>query len=407
MKRNVALTLGKWGRICLIFLLVLSMAAFAACKKDPVETLPPDTDPVDPPVTDPVDPVETDRALDPSTPVGSLSYLDKNGTVNLYNIAIPTDDFAVLAPYSASLLDESHLLVITWNLEKDLPVDQALVVYDLATRKTTGWSLDIGDFPVPNNIVRNGDRVLLWGQANQYTFGWILAGNPAAPTVTKIDSYDEVRAFTAQSHVTVSPDGKYTVYIDTQDENVCLKTADGATKVLFPLHRISDNIQYAARYLPFAFVNETTFVYNVGNNAGFGYYDVLSGEETLYEDGRTVLSVGDGTVYTATSDGQAFREFFKETVGGTPEKLLDKTTQVEALKPLFTSGLTGQFFGSDYVAYSYEEAGYDRGVCLRINVYDADFSERAFAVRFFTDRFSTKAWVLYGDQVLLFTGTPS
>ncbi len=397
--------------LLLVLALALTVSVFlTACKKDPVDPIDPTTDPVtDAPETDPVDPVVTDRPVDANTPIGSVSYLDQDGTVTLRHLRIPADDFQILGSFKDSLLGESNLLILMWNIEKDLPVDQHLALLNTTEGMITDWKYDISDYPLPTNIVRRGDEILVYGQNNSYHFGWILSGAPANPTVTLLETKEEIDAFVSTSPYITSPDGKYTVYrkltdLGTLDGGIWL---DGENRYLMENVTLEEGgVQGTRGYTPVAFIDNDTFIYSITGwewNVGYGIYNIPTGDDTRREDGRTILYNGSDYFYTADTKNYSLSAIYKEALDGTRTKLLDESTRVESLKPLVSESLLGLTVTDEAFAFAYAEEGYQKGLCLRINVYDRTLETRRIAARIFLDRYATVEWFYIPGQVVLLT----
>lgn len=422
-----------------LLILLLAALLLSACVHTPPEPTPVDTAPDgssalpndSTPVS--VDDTSDTTAIDEPSPgeepvsVENFRITEDDGTVTIKTVSIPADRFTVLSPASTVMLDETHLLLILWDETEAGEVENLRFTFaDLTTGKLTGAEYPLGGSIVPQNAYRGIDGSLYlkaYGREDADDAAWEITGEWYDPTVEPLTAEDAGK-LDLNNHTSVveSEDGSWIAWHrnsaeDRSQSGLWIRDAAGGTRHIktnvtlddVPEDHDGQAIGAVRGYSPVGFIDETTLVYRIGGWEwmwGYGYYDAVTKEIREVENGRTVLAVGNGFLYTAEVGNYSYDAVYKEYPDGTEELLTSQeTNEMEALAPFFT---TDMLVGLNYtdslcsLLYPVDTSYPAETDTLQLTVLDADLTTVHLSAYVEPEAKTHPFWTWCGDTLVLF-----
>lgn len=416
-------------RIFSLLLAALLVGSLAACQKPPVDQPVESGDPADttaPVSVDTTDPTDPVPAIDPAQ-VEDFAILTDDGTVTVKAVSVPAEQFRLLSPRSSVMMDETHLLVLLWDESDTGEVENLRFTFaDLTTGALTGEEYPLGGTVVPQNAYRDIDGGLYlqaYGREDDDDIAWRITGewyDLAVDTLTAKEAQD--LSLNHYTSVTESEDGMWIAWHRSSAENRSLSgmwicDAAGGVKQIkkdvslddVPADYEGQAIGAVRGYSPVGFIDESTLVYSIGGWEwmwGYGYYDTVTGETREVENGRSVLAIGDGFLYTAGGGSYSYDTVYKEYPDGTEELLTSReTNEIEAFAPFFTTdALVGMSYTDTLCAILYPvDMSYPASTdALQLTVMDADLTTVHLSAYVKPEKTGYPFWTWCGDTMVIF-----
>ncbi len=417
-------------RFLSLVLAALLLGSLAACQTppepQPVETG--DTTDSDAPasVDDTTAPEEPDPVIDPAD-VEDFAVLKDDGTVTVKTVALPAEHFRILSPHSSVMMDETHLLILLWEESDAGEVENLRFTFvDLETGKLTGQEFPLGGTNVPQNAYRDIDGGLYlkaYGYEDDADAAWQITGDCYEPTVEPLTAEDAKKLdFDNYTGVTESEDGMFIAWHRNSYDNRALsglwiRDAAGGVRQIKKNVSLEDvpedydgqAIGAVRGYTPIGFTDEVTLLYRIGGWEwiwGYGYYDTVTHEIREVENGRSVLAIGDGFLYTADGGSYSYDTVYKEYPDGTEEVIASaETNTTKELEPFFiTEMLVGLHYTDTLCAFLYPvDMSYPASTdALQLTVLDADLTGVRLSAYVKPDTSGYPFWAWYGDTMLVF-----
>lgn len=216
----------------------------------------------------------------------------------------------------------------------------------------------------------------------------------------EVTTLDKLHPFTYEYFT--SPDGKYATYetFDEGDGTINVKYPDGSVKQILRDDRSGDLASHRG-YTPLEFIDNTRFVYHISGyewTAGYGIYNVETGEKTEVLEGEYPYAFFDGGFFTTTEKDYIVQRIYKHDVSGTKTLLAsrEKTDGAFELKSDCYYFYEGSFWfevqgNPEYIRYGGDE---DEAV-----VYNADFGKELGKVT--NLRGLNENMFVYGEKIVI------
>ncbi len=215
----------------------------------------------------------------------------------------------------------------------------------------------------------------------------------------EVTTIDKLHPFTYEYFT--SPDGKYATYETFGEGNgtINVKYPDGSVKQILSDHRSGDLASHRG-YTPLEFIDNTRFVYHISGyecTAGYGIYNVETGEKTEVLEGEYPCAFFDGGFFTTTEKDYIVQEIYKYDASVT-KTLLASRDDIDGVFKLrsdcyyfYEGSLWFEVQGNpEYIRYGGDE---DEAV-----VYSADF-EKEFG-KVINLRELNKNLFVYGEKII-------
>ena len=416
-------------RILSLLLALFLVGSLAACQTPPVDPVESgDASDTDAPVSADTD--ETTEApapaVDPAE-VEDFAILKTDGTLTVQSVTVPAENFRILSPRSAVMMDETHLLVLLWDESDTGEVEDLRFTFvDLETGKFTEPAHSLDGTLVPDNAYRGIDGELYlqaYGREDDDDIAWRITGQWYEPTVETLTAKEaQDLSWNHYTSVTESGDGMWIAWHRNSYDNRALsglwmRDAAGGVKQLkknvslddVPADYEGQAIGAVRSYYPIGFIDDVTLVYGIGGwewTCGYGYYDTVTHEIREVENGRRVLAIGDGFLYTADGGSYSYDTVYKEYPDGTEEVLIsEETNENEAFAPFF---LTDMLVGLNYtdrlcaILYPVDTSYPASTDALQLTVFDADLSAVRLSAYVKPDNSGYPFWTWCGDTLVIF-----
>ncbi len=412
-------------RIFALLLAILLIGSFAACQTPPVEQ-PVDTGDTTADTDAPVSADTTASEEDPAPVVmDGVTVFKNDGTVTVKPLTVPAEQFRILHPTSAVTMDENYLLILLWDETDAGEVENLRFTFvDLETGEFTKPEYSLDGTLVPDNAYRGIDGELYlkaYGYEDNDDAAWEITGEWYEPTVDTLTAKEaQDLDMNNYSAVVESEDGMWIAWSRHSTENrslsgLWIRDAAGGVKQIkknvslddVPADYEGQAIGAVRGYSPIGFIDDFILVYRIGGwewTWGYGYYDTTTGEIREVENGRSVLAIGDGFLYTAEGGSYSYDKVYKEYPDGTEELIAsDETNTIEELEPFFvTEMVVGLDFNDTYCAVLAPEDMVSPDVPLRLAILDSDLTTVHLTAEMERESFGGAFWYLYGDTYYVF-----
>lgn len=224
--------------------------------------------------------------------------------------------------YFSRCFDDRYVVFFRY---KDAGPANNMSVLDLKTCEFVYDTPKDGSYSIYTYEYWDGKRVMIGSEYDDDSCMIITEDNGVFSH--EVTTLDKLPPFTYEYFT--SPDGKYATYETFDDEGngtINVKYPDGSVKQILRDDRSGDLASHRG-YSPCEFIDNTRFVYHISGyewTAGYGIYNVETGEKAEVLEGEYPYAFFDGGFFTTTEKDYTVQEIYKHDTNGTKTLLASR-----------------------------------------------------------------------------------